>query len=64
MLRILIQLLAWGDIEVARQNLPERKTRLYANIQERLEFEKSEINLRYRDEAWDDTGKARRQDTQ
>jgi type I restriction enzyme M protein len=49
-LRILIQLLSWGDIEVARQILPEHKTRLYANIQERLEFEKSEINLRYRDE--------------
>jgi type I restriction enzyme M protein len=49
-LRILIQLLAWGDIEVARRILPEHKTRLYANIQERLEFEKSEINLRYRDE--------------
>jgi len=49
-LRILIQLLAWGDIEVARRILPEHKTRLYANVQERLEFEKSEINLRYRDE--------------
>jgi type I restriction enzyme M protein len=49
-LRILIQLLAWGDIEVARRILPEHKTRLYANILERLEFEKSEINLRYRDE--------------
>ena len=49
-LRILIQLLAWGDIEVARRILPEHKTRLYANIQERLEFEQSEIQLRYRDE--------------
>jgi type I restriction enzyme M protein len=49
-LRILIQLLAWGDIEVARQILPEHKTRLYANIQERLEFEQSEIQIRYRDE--------------
>jgi type I restriction enzyme M protein len=49
-LRILIQLLAWGDIEVAKRILPEHKTRLYANIQERLEFEKSEIQLRYRDE--------------
>jgi type I restriction enzyme M protein len=49
-LRILIQLLAWGDIEVARRILPGHKTRLYANIQERLEFEKSEIGLRYRDE--------------
>jgi len=49
-LRILIQLLAWGDIEVARRILPEHKTRLYANIQERLEFDKSEINLRYRAE--------------
>lgn len=52
-LRILTQLLAWGDIEVARRILPEQKTRLYANIQERLEFEKSEINLRYRDEMLD-----------
>jgi type I restriction enzyme M protein len=49
-LRILIQLLAWGDIEVARRILPEHKTRLYANIQERLEFEQSEIQIRYRDE--------------
>ena len=49
-LRILIQLLAWGDIEVARRILPEHKTRLYANIQERLEFDKSEIRIRYRDE--------------
>jgi type I restriction enzyme M protein len=50
-LRILIQLLAWGDIKVARRILPEHKIRLYANIQERLEFEKSEIQIRYRDEA-------------
>jgi type I restriction enzyme M protein len=49
-LRILIQLLAWGDVELARRILPEHKTRLNADIQERLEFEKSEINLRYRDE--------------
>jgi type I restriction enzyme M protein len=49
-LRIVIQLLAWGDIKVARRILPEHKARLYANIQERLEFEKSEIQLRYRDE--------------
>ena len=49
-LRILIQLLAWGDLKVARQILPEHKTRLYANIAERLEFEKSEIHLAHRDE--------------
>ena len=49
-LRILVQLLAWGNVDVARQIMPEHKTRLYANIQERLEFEKSEIDLRYRDE--------------
>ena len=49
-LRILIQLLSWGDIEVARRILPEHKTRLYANIQERLEFEKSEIQANHRDE--------------
>jgi type I restriction enzyme M protein len=49
-LRIIIQLLAWGDLKVARRILPEHKTRLYANIQERLEFEQSEIQIRYRDE--------------
>jgi type I restriction enzyme M protein len=49
-LRILIQLLAWGDLKVARKILPAHKTRLYANIQDRLEFEISEIQLRYRDE--------------
>jgi type I restriction enzyme M protein len=49
-LRILIQLLAWGDIKVARRILPEYKTRLYANIQERLEFEKSEIQVHYLEE--------------
>lgn len=49
-LRILIQLLAWGDPKVAKRILPGHKTRLDANIQERLEFEQSEIRLRYRDE--------------
>jgi type I restriction enzyme M protein len=49
-LRILVQLLAWGDIKVARRILPEHKTRLYANIQERLQFERSETELRYREE--------------
>jgi type I restriction enzyme M protein len=49
-LRILIQLLAWGDLKVARKILPEHKARLYTNIQERLEFEQSEIQIRYRDE--------------
>jgi len=49
-LRILVQLLAWGDIEVAKRILPEHRTRLYADIQERLEFEKAEINIRYHDE--------------
>jgi len=49
-LRILIQLLAWGDIRVARRILPGHKARLYANIQERLEFEQSEIEVRHRDE--------------
>ena len=49
-LRIVIQLLSWGDIQVARELLPEHKKRLYFNIQERLEFEHSEIRLRYRDE--------------
>jgi type I restriction enzyme M protein len=49
-LRILIQLLAWGDIDLARHLLPEHKTRLYANIQDRLEYEKSEIQLKFREE--------------
>ena len=49
-LRILIQLLAWGDAKVARRILPKHKARLYANIQERLEFEQSEIEVRHRDE--------------
>jgi type I restriction enzyme M protein len=49
-LRILIQLLAWGDIEVARRIMPEHEERLYTDIQERLDFDISEIHLRYRDE--------------
>ena len=49
-LRILIQLLSWGDIEIARRILPEHKDRLYADIQERLDYEKAEIEIRYRDE--------------
>lgn len=52
-LRILVQLLAWGDIEVARRILPAHKTRLYANIEERLAFEKSEIELKYREELFE-----------
>jgi type I restriction enzyme M protein len=49
-LRILIQLLAWGDAKVARRIMPKHKARLYADIQERLEFEQSEIEVRHRDE--------------
>lgn len=49
-LRILIQLLSWGDIKVAKKILPEHKARLYAAIQDRLEYERSEIELKYRDE--------------
>lgn len=49
-LRILIQLLSWGDIKVAKKILPEHKARLYADIKDRLEYEKSEIEVKYRDE--------------
>jgi type I restriction enzyme M protein len=49
-LRILIQLLAWGDIKTAKRILPEHKKRLYDNIQDRLDYEKSEIQLLHRDE--------------
>lgn len=44
-LRIVIQLLAWGDIAVAQRILPEHKTRLYADIQERLEFEEVVVDI-------------------
>ena len=50
MLRIIIQLLAWGDSKVARRILPDHKARLYGEIQDRLDFEQAEIRLRYRDE--------------
>lgn len=49
-LRILIQLLAWGDIEEARRIMPGHKERLYAEIADRLEFERTEIRLRRREE--------------
>ena len=49
-LRIIIQLLAWGDIKVARRILPGHKARLYGEIQDRLDFEQTEIRLRYREE--------------
>jgi type I restriction enzyme M protein len=49
-LRILVQLLSWGDMEVARRILPEHRARLYASIQERLDYDKAEIEIRHRDE--------------
>ena len=49
-LRILIQLLAWGDAKKAKRILPEHKKRLYSNIQDRLDYEKSEIQILHRDE--------------
>ena len=49
-LRILIQLLAWGDIKEARRILPAHKQRLYGEIQDRLAFERAEIQLRFREE--------------
>ena len=50
LLRILIQLLAWGHIEEARRILPGHKQRLYGEIQDRLDFEQTEIRLRVREE--------------
>ncbi len=49
-LRILIQLLAWGDIKQARRIMPAHKERLYGEIKDRLDFEQTEIRLRYREE--------------
>ena len=54
-LRILIQLLAWGDIREARRIMPGHKARLYAEIQDRLEFEQTEIRLRFREETQERT---------
>lgn len=49
-LRILIELLAWGDIKEARRTLPGHKQRIYGEIQDRLAFERAEIQLRFREE--------------
>lgn len=49
-LRILIQLLAWGDLAEARRILPGHKTRLFGEIQDRLDFEQAELRLRVREE--------------
>jgi type I restriction enzyme M protein len=49
-LRILVQPLAWGDIDEARRILPGHKERLYGEIQDRLDFEQAEIRLRVREE--------------
>ncbi len=49
-LRILIQLLAWGDIAEPRRILPGHKTRLFGEIQDRLDFEQAELRLRVREE--------------
>jgi len=49
-LRILIQLLAWGDAKRAKRLLPEHKKRLYANIQDRLDYDNSEIQVQHSSE--------------
>jgi type I restriction enzyme M protein len=49
-LRIIVQLLAWGDSTVARAILPEQKARLYAAIEDRRQFDRLEIESRFHDE--------------
>ena len=49
-LRILVQLEAWGDIEVAKQVLPGHVTRLKAGIDDALSFKLEEIEENYQDE--------------
>jgi type I restriction enzyme M protein len=46
-LRITVQLEAWGDIEVAKKVLPEKEARLNRLIDDRLAFDLAEIDLRY-----------------
>jgi type I restriction enzyme M protein len=46
-LRITVQLEAWGDIEIARKVLPEKEARLNRLIDDRLAFDLAEIDLRY-----------------
>jgi len=49
-LRILVQLEAWGDIEVARRVLPGHVARLKADIDDALSFKLEEIEENYQDE--------------
>lgn len=49
-LRIVIQLEAWGDIETAKQVIPIHQKRLNTLIEENLEFTLGEIDLKYEDE--------------
>lgn len=46
-LRITVQLEAWGDAEIARKVLPEKEARLNRLIDDRLAFDLAEIDLRY-----------------
>jgi type I restriction enzyme M protein len=46
-LRITVQLEAWGDIETARKVLPEKEARLNRLIEDRLAFDLAEIDLRF-----------------
>ncbi len=49
-LRIVVQLESWGDIETAKQVIPLHQKRLNNLIDENLEFTLGEIDLKYEDE--------------
>ena len=49
-LRIVVQLEAWGNIETAKQVIPIHQTRLNKLIDDNLEFKLGEIDLKYEDE--------------
>ena len=49
-LRILVQLEAWGDIKVAKRVIPGHEARLKARIDEELTFMLSEIDEKYKEE--------------
>lgn len=49
-LRVMTMLESWGDIEVAKQFIPEQETRLYNRIQESLDFKLSEIEVNYKED--------------
>ncbi len=49
-LRIIVQLHAWGDGDKAKAILPSHKKRLFEGIEERRLFERSEVEIRFREE--------------